>query len=98
MDSKVLALLTFFAGTLCGLGGYHFLGKGSGDDGEGGGSGSPAGVGSMLGDVAAEEGKNGAGGGGRGRRGVAMPDGFDDVSSISDIMAKAGPPGIGSRH
>ena len=82
------ALLTFLAGLVIGVGGYHVIGgAGGGEDvaGAGGGDGRSA-LGSMLGaDANKEEGTKAKTGE------VGMPEGFEDVRSVSDIMLKAGP-------
>ena len=87
MNTK--GLLTFVAGLMVGLAGYHFVVGSGGDpvaDAEQGDGSS--GIGSMLGakdpdpDGEAEK---------RAGAEVMMPEGFDDVRSVKDIMLKAGP-------
>ncbi|MFT4550087.1 MAG: hypothetical protein ACI9MB_004062 [Verrucomicrobiales bacterium] len=84
MNAK--ALFIFIAGLVLGGGGYHLLG-GKGDGGDVvGDAPSDGALGSMLGkeDVAKpEKAENG--------QAIAMPEGFEDVDSITDIMTKAGP-------
>ena len=86
---NVKPLLIFIAGLVLGGGGYHLLGgrSGSGDNSAAESS-RKGGLGSMLGsEVAADSKKE------KDEKvlQIAMPDGFEGVDSIKDIMSKAGP-------
>ena len=82
------ALLIFLAGLVIGGVGYHLIGAQGGEEEKAADVGEGAGLGSMLGteedSKAKEETK---------KKGpsVAMPDGFEDVRSMKDILTKAGP-------
>lgn len=84
------ALLIFVAGLVLGGGGYHLLGGKGGGAGDGADAGAGGGgIGSMLGADQPAAGKKEVAG--EPAKMVAMPEGFEEVSSIREIMSKAGP-------
>ena len=89
MNTKLSAVLIFAIGVICGLGGYHLATRGStGGKKSEGDAATPSGVSSMLGGSDAEREKEK---GAAQSRAIAMPEGFEDVGSVSEIMTKAGP-------
>ncbi len=87
MDVNVKALLIFLAGLILGGGGYHLIsGKGDATEESKAAEGNAEELGAMLGAVAAEEKTQP-----EPVQMVAMPEGFENVCSIKDIMTKAGP-------
>ena len=80
------AILLFLGGVVLGGGGYHLFSSAGDDGGEAATAKPVERVGSMLG---AEDGEKDAEA--EVVPSVAMPEGFEDVRSISDIMTKTGP-------